>query len=549
MAELIVLNRTDKKRDILSEKEKRMAEIIKKSSLSQYADFQKGADWDIFYQFTTFREGLVNWYPFQEKGATLIISSGFGALVGILARRTAKVDVLEENAVRAECMIKRYADVCNVRVLVGAVQDLLKFSYTAYDYIVVEKEAVTKKEVQKMIDIAGRFLSRNGRMLFVCENRFGMRYWCGVSDSLTGEPFGSICAEKSVMRITRSSLIDILQSDRNAGDWRIYYPFPDHRLPQAIYTDEYLPQAGIRDRVIFYYTPQQRNSLVFLEDDICDDLISNGVFQTFANSFLVEYAKTKFQPVVRYAALSTDRGREHGFATMVCAENVVRKKALHPQGRASLKNIFRNQQELDKHGIMCVGQKMFNDFIEMPYVQGPNLIEDLKDLYLKRKIDEIEHIFDLLYDNILNSSVHVSFLKCAIKNKELNEQNAGIILQEAYIDMIPYNCFYKNGNLLFYDQEFVKKDCPAKYVLFRALRYTYFYIKEAEMILALQCFKDKFELNEVWEIFEQEEAAFIEENRNYDSMSSFYKWAEISRSDINANRKRLTSDGEGSADI
>ncbi len=84
MAELIVLNRTDKKRDILPEKEKRIAEIIKKSSLSQYADFQKGADWDIFYQFTTFREGLVNWYPFQEKGATLIISSGFGALVAFL---------------------------------------------------------------------------------------------------------------------------------------------------------------------------------------------------------------------------------------------------------------------------------------------------------------------------------------------------------------------------------------------------------------------------------------------------------------------------------
>lgn len=545
MAELIIWNGTDKKTDILSEKEARIAEIIKKSSLSEYADFQKGADWDLFYEFAAFREGLLNWYPFQSQGKTLLLSSGFGALVGMLARMTAQVDVLEENIVRAECIVKRYVDVCNVRVLLGTVQDLLKFSHIAYDYIVVEEAAVTKKEVQKIMDIARRFLSRDGRVLFVSENRFGMKYWCGVSDPLTGKPFGAIPDEKSAVRMTRSSLIDILQSDQNIGNWRIYYPFPDHRMPQVIYTDEYLPRAGIRDRVIFYYTPQQRNSLVFLENDICDDLISNGVFQVFANSFLVEYANTKFQPVVRYAALSTDRGREHGFATIVCTENVVRKKALHPQGIASLKNIFYNQQELEKYGIMCVEQKMFSDFIEMPYIQGPNLIEDLKNLYSKEKLDEIKYIFDLLYNNILESSVHVPFFKCSIKNKDLNEQNAGVILQKAYIDMIPYNCFYKKGKLLFYDQEFVKNNCPAKYVLFRALRYTYFYIKEAEMILALQSFKDRYELNEVWWMFEQEEATFIEENRNYDLMSSFYKWAEINRSDINENRKRLASNGRG----
>ena len=105
--------------------------------------------------------------------------------------------------------------------------------------------------------------------------------------------------------------------------------------------------------------------------------------------------------------------------------------------------------------------------------------------------------------------------------------------------MIPYNCFYEDGKFMFYDQEFVKEYYPAKYVLFRALRYTYIYIPEAEEIIPLQYFKQKYVLNQAWQAFEREESRFVEDNRNYDLFSSFYKWAGVSKAEVDANIRRL----------
>ena len=123
----------------------------------------------------------------------------------------------------------------------------------------------------------------------------------------------------------------------------------------------------------------------------------------------------------------------------------------------------------------------------------------------------------------------------------INKENAGIILRRAYIDMIPYNCFYVKGDILFYDQEFVKENYPAKYVLFRALRYTYIYILEAEKIIPLQYFKEKYGLCELWGFFETVENKFIKENRNYKIFSSFYQCVEISADDVDKNIDRLTN--------
>lgn len=51
-------------------------------------------------------------------------------------------------------------------------------------------------------------------------------------------------------RLTRNNVIEILKDTKEILGWKLYYPAPDEKLPQAIYTDEYLPMKSIRDRVI-----------------------------------------------------------------------------------------------------------------------------------------------------------------------------------------------------------------------------------------------------------------------------------------------------------
>lgn len=533
MAELIVLEK-DKK--ILSVKEEKIADYILTHSHEVYEQALQGADWDLFYQLSTMREGILNWYPFEKDSTILQLSDGFGALTGLLARRAGKVIVLEPSLQRAECIIKRYEVFNNITVYVGSDERVL--GDEQFDYIVVEKSICTRNEIEQLLEKVFPFLKEEGKLLFVCENRFGMKYWCGVPDVQAKKPFAGIRGKGSSAILTRQQLLETLEQSELAEGFRIYYPFPDARLPQAIYTDEYLPGTSVRDRVIPYYTPEESKSLICLENEISDELIANGVFHIFANAFLVECGKKEIEKKTIFAALSTDRGKEHGFATVISAAHTVQKKILHSEGKKSLELIHQNQQELKAHGVSCVEEVISDDAIEMPYVKGKTLIEHLKELFLK-DASQVEQIFDQLYEVILQSSEKVDFSACTIRNEHLNEQNAGTILKKAYIDMIPYNSFYKDGQIIFYDQEFVKECFPAKYVLYRGLRYTYIYIPEADKILPLQYFKEKYELEEIWQVFEQEEAQFVEDNRNYEMLSSFYQWAGISEKEVDEHIERL----------
>lgn len=535
MAEMIVLGH--EKEEKLSEAEQHLREIILQCPNQEADAILKNADWELFYQLSSMREGLLNWYPFQKDCKILEISKGYGGLTGVLSRHCKTLTVIEQSLSRAECIMHRYEHVGNLTILVGDWSQMPV--ERQFDYIVVEAAVNTQYELENLLAETAPFLNKNGRLLFVCINRFGMKYWCGVPDPISHKFYAGIRAREMDELMTRRKLAEVLDSNEEYNTWELYYPFPDHCLPQAIYTDRYLPRESVRDRVIPYYPEEERKSLICLENEICDELIANGVFHIFANSFLVECGKTKFTAETRFAALSTDRGKEHGFATVISNQDTVQKKALYPDGKKSLELLHQNQQELKRRGIGCVDEKLLDDAIEMPFVKGKTLIDYLKELFRKEELAQIKEIFEQLFQVIQSSSEEVSFAECAIKDNRLTEENAGVILKNAYIDMIPYNCFYDGKKFFFYDQEFVKQYFPAKYVLFRALRYTYIYVPEADSILPLQYFKDEYALTKIWPVFEEVEARFIEDNRNYDMLGAFYKWAGVSPREVDANIERF----------
>lgn len=511
----------------------RVEEIIWNNEPSDYDKYLKDADWDTFYELSTLREGLLNWYSFKENGTILFISDGYGALVGLLAGNCEHLMVLEAERNRAESIRYRYRNCWNIDVLIGGMEQLP--DHQQYDYIVVEKAAATKDELYNLLMNLCPFLKKSGRMFISCDNKLGLKYLCGVPDPVDQIPFGGL-NDREKERLTRADILHELAASKEIKGYCMYYPAPDWRLPQAIYSDRYLPKKSTRDRVIPYYTEDDRRKLVCMEDRISDEIISNELFPALANSILIECGKEEFEQEVLFAALSTDRGHEHGFATVITRMNTVRKKILHPAGRKGLELIYRNQQELERRGIACVSAQLFSDAIEMPFIQGENCMDYLGALFADWRKKEIEEVFDQLYQMILQSSRHLSFECCQLSDAALKAENIGPVLEKAYIDMIPYNCFYRKEEgkekLLFYDQEFVKKSYPAKYVLFRALRYTYIYIAGAENVIPLQFFKTKYDLDFVWEAFEREESRFVEDNRNYNLLSSFYKWASISEQEI-----------------
>lgn len=518
---------------ILARQEEKIKNIIHQHSRNEYDRVVSNAEWPVFQELTSLRENLLSWYPFKKNAKVLEYAEGYGALTGILSQKCGKVVAVAESAPKAESIKVRYADRENVDVLYELPCDC----HEKYDYIIIDRATSTNDELHKALTKSSSLLEERGTVLLVCMNRFAVREFCGAP-SAGHLPFERIRSENGT---TYQGIIHCLESQEWIDSWMIYYPFPDHILPQAIYTNEYLPKKSVRDRVIPYYTGEQRKSLLMLEDEIYDGLIENGVFHILANSFLIECKKEKTSDHVIYAVLSKDREKGHGFSTTIMHSGYVTKTALDHAGRDSLAQMYQNTQDLIKRGISCIPLELGEGFLRMPYMKGNTLIEYLKECYVDNK-DRVPYIFDLLYQEILDSSNHIPQQECAMENIDIDRDDLGEILERAYIDMIPYNAFYVDDKLCFYDQEFVWNNYPAKYVLFRAIRYTYIYIRGAETIIPLQFFKDRYGLNALWDIFEQAEERFIENNRNYDALGCFYNWANVDKDIPEKNICKLWTD-------
>lgn len=523
-------------------------EYIKSSKNNEYDEILKNDErWEIFYHLSSMREGILNWYEFKSNATLLEIGGEFGALTGLFCQKCAHVVTLEEAAIRAEAIAERCSEYTNLDIYETDI-----FNYTTeerFDYIVIvggleklgqgNRNKTVYAEILKQIK---KFLKVEGKIIFAVENRYGIRYFCGAPEPYSGIPFEGINnfpngISKGYL-FDKQEVCDIL-SLAEMDKYKFYYPFPDYKLPQLIYSDNYLEGVNIRERLIPYY--MNKDTLIASEMDLYVDLMNNKVLPFFANSFLVEYIGDGSACFVNYATISGDRGEENGFVTTICEDNIVRKRALYDKGTVNLRKSAESISNLEERGINVIPHKMVGNILEMPYEQGMTCSNYLLSI-VAEKPNEFIKIFDKLYECILDSSEQ-SF-NSDFFDDVYGKRNWGHILKKAYIDMVPVNCFYKDGKLYFFDQEFSIENCPAKFVMFRAIKYTYIYIKLADKSIPIQKLKERYDItDDLWDVFEEIEKKFISGNRNKELYKNFYRWTGINRKRIQENGKKLLDRG------
>lgn len=505
--------------------------------------------WEVFFHLSEMRKSILNWYDFSENSSLLEIGAGFGALTGLFCDKCNHVTSTEKFLLRAEAIAKRYQSRNNLDVYVGAIDDI-KFE-KQFDYISVigsfEYQGKGRNDKKSYINYLKRLktlLKPNGKILLSMENRFGIKYFCGEEDPFTGVPFMGINNYPVGAKAYTLSLHDIKEilSGAEIGNYKIYYPVPDSKMPQLIFTDDYMPTSSLKERVIPYYI--NKNSLVAYENDLYDDLVINGVFPFFSNSFLIECSKTEEFCHAISVSVSTDRGPENSFATVIYDNKTVEKRSLYKLGEKSLERIYTNMMDLEKHGISVVPHFLGQGYLRMPYIEYPTLSDHLRDIICKSKMEFLS-LFDKLYSLILMSSEHIDDKMNFLRFKYPEQKEWGPILRKAYIDMIPINCFYSDGNLIFFDQEFVRENFPANYIMYRAIFYTYYFFPHANTFVSVEFLKSRYKLNEVWNKYEQEENRFVAENRRHNLNRSFLDRATIDRNVIFNNMNFLKWDPRG----
>lgn len=543
-------------------------------------------EWQIFYHLSQLRTGILSWYDFAPGASVLEIGAGFGALTGCLCGKCAHVTATERSLYRAKGIVTRYEGINNLDVYAGDVSQM-EFP-EKFDYIVligileragggslcVEPYGVYLKSFK-------RLLQPQGRILCAVENRFGLRYFCGAVEPHTNRAFdglnrywqgtGGCCFSKKEM--------EEIVAQAGFGWHKFYYPLPDYKLPQLIYTDQHLPEKNLKERLIPYY--RRSDTLVMQEQELYDDIISNQVFPFFANSFLVECGRmwgsdegadivcgescakgagtasesveeVGFENVgIVYAAVSTDRGEERSFATAIYENGIVRKKPLYEKGRKNARKLYGNISDLKAHGIPVAEHRLLlGDVLELPYISWPTLSNYIKEI-MGRDTERFLAIVDQLYRYILQSSETAQEGENALQVRCGQEgRDFGTILKKAYMELIPLNCFYnpETGAFLYFDQEFVRENYPANYILFRAIHYIYCFTPNAEQYYPKQKLLEKYHMEDTWQIYLEEEYRFLDEVRNRRRYQQFYQWTQVDPKRMKENGKRLESQEERVAD-
>ncbi len=464
------------------------------------------------------RKALLNWYPFAPDGCVLLIGEDADPLAELMEERCARVDQLPYDGLRTPV-----------------------FEGGSYDYVIAA--GFPGREAEKLLKSVSEMLKPDGVLLLGFRNRFGLKYLCGSLDKDIRIPFAGVTGSLDGAHLFSKQEMNGLLHDAGFPRIRYYYPMPDAGFTQAVYTDEYLPEGSIRDRV-FPYDPYH-SPFVMAEADLYDDVIREKMLPFTANYFLAECRKPDAREPERhviYAALSTDRGPEHGFATVLYSDESACKKPLSEAGMASLKKLFENSEELRRRGILTVGQKMTDEGIVMPLVREPAFLSILQQFLHRDRQKFLDCMNEILRD-VLRSSEPGSLSDAEAEAEwGLKAAALGPVLRKAYIDMIPYNAFYADGRMRYYDQEFTVDNCPALYVLFRAVRYTWIHIREAEVLFPLEEAKRYFGLTETWDAFLKRENRFVAENRNYRDLKQLYEWAAIDREGIGRRLQMLAGD-------
>ena len=109
----------------------------------------------------------------------------------------------------------------------------------------------------------------------------------GLTLFLWPEPWSSIRWKRQ----RQSEVLELLESLEGTygGNSLLYYPVPDYRYPAAVYSDAYLPENG---EVTNISARLDGPGLTFgSEEQAMAMSCRNGVFSSFANSFLGAYRR------------------------------------------------------------------------------------------------------------------------------------------------------------------------------------------------------------------------------------------------------------------
>lgn len=497
-------------------------ELIAKNEPENYSKaIYENFNWSVYYHLTNIRQNILNWYSFREDADVLEIGCGMGAITGMLCDKCASVTSVELSKRRAMATLLRCREKENLEIIVGNLNDI-DFS-KKYDYItligVLEYQGNYTDTGNPYIDFLYKIkslLKPDGRLLIAIENKYGLKYWCGAKEDHTGIPFDGInqyeFSDGRVRTFSKKELDSLIKKSGFKYTY-FYYPMPDYKLPTVIYSEKYMPDNENMLNVRTYYIPDNK-SVVAQENKIYHDVIQNGVFDFFANSFLVECSDFERLGDITFASLSNRRPKEYQMITRCIQNKKVEKYSVNlKSGKNHINQIIKNETDLECRGLNIWKGKLVDDKIISEMCLKETAEEVMLDYVRKEDSSAVIQMFDKLYEEIKSSSPKVNWdaniLYSFYPDIEKDSNKYGDILSMGYLDMILRNAFWVNNEYYWFDQEWNLENVPAKYPMYRAILEFYNSYNYADNVIAFEEIIKRYELDSIWKELQMLDQLFM----------------------------------------
>ena len=270
--------------------EEKLLQIVK-----NHESFEKitenSSEWPIVYHLSKQRQNILEWYDFKKEDTILEIGAGCGAITGLLAEKSKKIVSVEISKKRSLINAYRNKKYDNLEIIVGNFNDIKieeKFNYITLIGVLEYSKNFTNSETPeiKFLNELKKYLKPNGKIMIAIENKLGLKYWAGAKEDHTSLLFDSIQGYLNTKKVATYSKEELKKMLCKTGFLNIefYYPFPDYKLPNIIYSEKYLPKIGDLRNLIHNY---DMSRYVFFDEGIVyDQLIKDSNFEKFSNSFL-----------------------------------------------------------------------------------------------------------------------------------------------------------------------------------------------------------------------------------------------------------------------
>lgn len=328
-----------------------------------------------------------------------------------------------------------------------------------------------------------KHLNPKGHIILAVDNRYGLQYFAGCKERLTGRYFEGLEGypeSEGVQTFSKQAVLEIIREAGFTGV-KTYYPYPNYRYMTALYTDAQLPSPGELTTNLCNF--EEERVVLFDEAKVFDGLIKEGRFQEFSNSYLFDLTIEKqiVGEELLFLKYSVERDEKYRIRTEIVRKadgtKVVRKVPYGDKAKSHVKNIKHWEEVLEKQyepaGVLVNRCTLTEKAAEFEFIKGETL-ENVLDGYLAENnfaglIAEIKNYSEKL-EEILKPVPFAAGEKFKEIFGEVKFSTPQMAAEINNIDLIFPNIILTDGkwNVIDYEWTF-DFQIPLKFIIHRAI--------------------------------------------------------------------------------